>query len=93
MTYHVKIDPRALRDLADLPPRVRERITDRVTALSDDPRPRSSLPLGGDLRGEYRLRVGHYRASYSIDDQTRTIRVWAIGHRSKFYDEAGRRRR
>ncbi|MBM3477393.1 MAG: type II toxin-antitoxin system RelE/ParE family toxin [Armatimonadetes bacterium] len=93
MRYRVQFDPRAARELSDLTPTVRERVAKRIDALTLDPRPRSAIRLAHELRGDYRLRIGHYRASYSIDDQTRGIRVWAIGHRSKFYDEAGRRRR
>ena len=93
MRYRVRMDPRALRDLAELPPVVRKRLAARIDTLADDPRPRSSIHLGGDLRGEFRLRIGDYRASYSISDRDQLVRVWAVGHRSRFYDEAGRRRR
>jgi mRNA interferase RelE/StbE len=93
MTYRVKVDPRALRELADLTPVVRERVTKRIDALSTDPRPGNSLPLAGDLRGSFRIRVGDYRVSYSIDGEAGVVRVWAVGHRRTFYDEAHRRRR
>jgi mRNA-degrading endonuclease RelE of RelBE toxin-antitoxin system len=39
------------------------------------------------------VRIGNYRASYEIDEAAGTVVVWAIGHRSSFYDEALRRRR
>ena len=92
MTYRVKVDPRALRELADLTPVVRRRVTERIDALSTDPRPRNSLRLAGDLRGSFRLRIGDYHVSYTIDDGAGIVRVWAVGHRRTFYDEARRRR-
>lgn len=93
MTYRVKLDRRALRELADLTPAVRRRVSKRIDALAADPRPRNSLPLAGDLRGSFRLRFGDYRVSYSLDDEAGVVRVWAVGHRRTFWDEARRRRR
>jgi mRNA interferase RelE/StbE len=92
MTYRVKIDPRALRSLTDLSPGTRDRISARIEALKADPRPPNSRPLLGELRGSFRLRIGDYRVSYDVDEEAGLIRVWAIGHRRTFYQEARRRR-
>ncbi|MBI4611506.1 MAG: type II toxin-antitoxin system RelE/ParE family toxin [Candidatus Rokubacteria bacterium] len=35
--------------------------------------------------------VGDYRIIYTIDDKTRSVSVWAIGHRRLVYDLMGRR--
>ena len=93
MSYRVQFDPRAARELADLTPTVRERVARRVNPLALDPRPRNAIRLAHDLSGEYRLRIGDCRGSYSIDTEAGSVRVWAVGHRSRFYDEEGRRRR
>jgi len=82
----------AERELADLTPATRQRVLARIRGLAESPRPASAERLTGTLHGSLRLRVGDYRISYEIDDQTRTVVVWAIGHRSRFYGDAGRRR-
>ncbi len=93
MTYEVQLNEAADRDLTKLPRKVQQTIVSRLELLAGDPRPQNAIPLAGTLRGSWRLRIGNYRASYEIDDGTRTVLVWAIGHRSGFYDEALRRRR
>jgi len=49
--------------------------------------------LSGSLRGCYRARAGDYRIGYCVDGTQRLISVWTIGHRSKFYQVAERRRK
>ncbi|MBM3500019.1 MAG: type II toxin-antitoxin system RelE/ParE family toxin [Armatimonadetes bacterium] len=93
MTYEVGLTEAADHDLRRLPPDIQRRITQRLNLLAHDPRPQKALPLSGTLRGSWRLRIGNYRASYEIDESAGTVVVWAIGHRSGFYDEALRRRR
>jgi mRNA interferase RelE/StbE len=93
VTYEVGLTEAADRDLQKLPPAVQRRITQRIELLGQDPRPQNAIPLTGTLRGSWRVRIGNYRASYEIDEDSRTIIVWAIGHRGGFYDEALRRRR
>jgi len=93
VTYAVHLDEAANRDLTRLHPNAQRQILQRLELLAEDPRPQNAIPLTGTLRGSWRLRIGNYRASYQIDEATSTILVWAIGHRSGFYDEALRRRR
>ena len=92
MSYRLIFDDPVTEDLADLPKAVRERIVAKLATLADDPRPGSARPLTGELRGEWRLRIGDYRVAYSIDDERRTVHVWNVGHRSRFYERARRRR-
>ncbi len=93
MSYQVILDDLVLEDLADLHPAVRRRLLKRLEALAEDPRPATAQALTGELRGYWRLRVGDYRASYTIDEKRRVVHVWSAGHRSRFYDRARRRRR
>jgi mRNA-degrading endonuclease RelE of RelBE toxin-antitoxin system len=53
----------------------------------------NAMPLAGTLRGSWCLRMGNYRAAYEIDEGAKMVMVWAIDHRSRFYEEALRRRR
>ena len=90
MIYTVTFRPSARRDLHRLPADIGTRITVRVNALADDPRPRGALPLRGPLKGLYRLRVGDYHVAYEVDDEVPLVRVWTIGHRRDFYDVLSR---
>jgi mRNA interferase RelE/StbE len=93
LSYEVILDNLVLEDLADLHPAVRRRLVKRFEALAEEPRPTAAQALTGDLRGYWRLRVGDYRASYTIDDEHQVVHVWNVGHRSRFYDRTRRRRR
>ena len=58
MMYAIDIEPMALSSLARLPIDVRARITARVNALVDDPRPPGVQALKGPFKGLWKLRVG-----------------------------------
>jgi len=90
MTYRVRLRPQAEKDLLALPAGVRKRLLARIEALADDPRPHESWLLRGRLRAYRRMRVGHYRICYMVDDKARRVRVVEVGHRSRVYDDLGR---
>jgi len=89
--YCVLLRPAAKRDLRDVPREVAERLLDALGELASDPRSPNAVPLVGDLKGLWKLRVGTYRAVYEVDDAQRCIRVWGLGHRAGFYDRMRRR--
>ena len=92
--YQVHIEADALAELKALPADVQETIRARIRTLANDPRPAGVTPLTRPLKGSYRLRARRaYRMGYDVDDKARTVTVWQVGHRGKFYDKAGRRRR
>ena len=45
------------------------------------------MPLRGELKGLFKLRVGSYRVFYSFDREKRTIYVYLIGHRQEIYKQ------
>ncbi len=47
--------------------------------------PHAGYPLRGRLRGLYSLQVGSYRIIYRFADNSNTVRVAAIRHRSVAY--------
>ena len=94
MTYGVRLDDAAIRDLERLSGGLRAVLFARIEALADDPRPAGAKRLTGELSGSYRLKVRQaYRIGFDVDDEARTVTVWGIGHRDKFYEKALRRRR
>jgi len=91
MTYQVLVATVAEKDLATLPGTVQGRIIEALTDLATDPRPPSSRELAGRLRGTRRLRVGDYRVGYTVEEETRQVKVWAVGHRRALYARLERR--
>jgi len=91
VSYRLVFDDQVAEDLADLPRAVRRRLVQKLEALAEDPRPAAAQALTGKLRGYWRLRVGDYRVSYSIDEKNRRVHVWNAGHRRRFYDRIRRR--
>jgi len=84
VSYVVLITRAAERDLEHLPREAQRQARAAIRALADDPRPAGSLQLR-DAKGVKRLRVGDYRAAYTVDDGSRAVNVLRIGHRSTFY--------
>ncbi len=83
MAYVVILKRPAERELDRLPAQVRQRITQKLLELEDNPRPHGVQKLHGQDR--YRVRVGDYRVLYLIDDRTKTVEVVAVGHRRDVY--------
>jgi mRNA interferase RelE/StbE len=87
MNWKLVFEAKARRALKQLTPKTRERIlkvlTDRI-AKSQDPRSTGEA-LTGPYADYWKYRVGDYRIITKIEDQTITIYVIAIGHRSGIY--------
>jgi len=60
-----------------------QKIMVRIAALAGDPRPIGCEKLTGKDR--YRIRQGHYRILYSIEDLTLSIWVVKVAHRKDVY--------
>jgi mRNA interferase RelE/StbE len=64
MKYDIQFKPKAVRDIEDLPSRMRARVLARIEEMSND--------LKGDVKRltnfspEYRLRIGDYRVLFKI---------------------------
>ena len=83
--YSVEIRTSAIKELeAVVPKRERQRLVRRISALGDEPRPRGCKKLAGNEE-RYRVRQGHYRIVYSVDDDSRCVDVVKIGHRREVY--------
>jgi len=89
--YEVRVTEDAVRSLNQLPKRVRVRCWAEIKLLADRPRPASSGTLQGKLRGLRRIRIGDYRIAYRVDDSSSVVVVHWAGHRSRIYEEIGRR--
>ena len=62
----------------------RRRIVDSIPGLAAEPRsPKSEKLAGYDNR--YRIRQGHYRIVYLIDDSRHEVTIFKVGHRKDVY--------
>jgi mRNA interferase RelE/StbE len=93
VSYRLVFDDALEEDLSGLPRVVQDRLLAKLAALAGEPRPGFAKAMTGELRGYWSLRVGDYRAAYTIDDHERAVHVWNAGHRSRFYERLLRRRR
>lgn len=83
--YRTVLTAGALHSLRSVPPRVAEPLVAFIFgSLSDDPR-RRGKPLQRELEGRWAARRGDYRVLYRLDEDTKTMHVLKIGHRSDVY--------
>lgn len=83
--YRLLIKPSAAREIEALGQKKdRKRIVSRIAALASEPRPTGCEKLAG-VEGRYRLRQGHFRIVYAVDDTTHTVEVVKAGHRREVY--------
>jgi mRNA interferase RelE/StbE len=83
--YAVKLKRSAEKELAKLPDDVLARMVKKPEKLATEPRPNGCEKLKGGS-GEYRVRVGDYRALYVIDDVERLVSVTRVRHRREVYE-------
>jgi mRNA interferase RelE/StbE len=84
MTYTLIIEKKAEKDFRKLTPPWDNSIQKAIIALAENPRHKGSKKLSGSDDG-YRIRVGDYRALYTIDDKTKIITIYRIRHRKEVY--------
>jgi mRNA interferase RelE/StbE len=66
----------------------RERITQRILALADNPRPPGVEKLSGTSE-KYRIRQGDFRILYEIRDDVLIVHVVRIADRKEVYRKGG----
>lgn len=80
--YRTIISGSSLKDLEDLPQHYQRLILDRITSLSQDPRPRGCKKLDDQF---YRVRQGSYRIIYEVNDRDSEIIIMKIKPRREAY--------
>jgi len=91
VSYQVRFEKAAERDLAALARAMQRRVIERIEPLADDPRGPGTKALKAGLRGLRCLRAGDWRISYRVDDEARTVTVVQIAHRRDIYQRLARR--
>ncbi|AGM41065.1 addiction module antitoxin [Spiribacter salinus M19-40] len=77
--YELQFKRSVAKDLRGIPKPDVARILERISALSNEPRPPGSEKLTGEDR--YRIRQGVYRIVYEIADAALIVTVVKAGHR------------
>ena len=80
----------AVEDLKGLDPEVQARILRALHRLEIDPLGYGK-PLGKELSGCFKLRLGPWRVVYEVDEARELVKVIIIEHRERVYAEARRR--
>lgn len=82
--YRVKLTPSAAIMFNNLHPTIKKQLKSILKELYENPY------LGKGLRDELAdfrsLRMKRYRAIYQIDNQSREVVIYAIGHRRNIYN-------
>ena len=67
------------------PPDLKRSIKAALRALSIDPH--AGVPLVRELNGLWKYRVRRFRTVYAVDQPRRILRIMAIGHRRRIYED------
>jgi mRNA interferase RelE/StbE len=81
--YSVEIVPKAEKEFLKLPSAVRDRIRDKILGFEVNPKPFGSKKLRET--NFYRIRIGDYRVVYSVQENSRLVKVLSIAHRKEVY--------
>lgn len=84
VSYKVKIKKSALKEIESIDKKFIPLIWKKIKSLKRNPRLSSSKKLKGSKKS-YRLVAASYRIIYQIDDDTRIVTVYAVGHRKDIY--------
>ena len=82
-SYSVRFKSSVKKDLRSIQKQDVLRILKALEGLAEDPRPSNSKPLTG--RDAWRLRIGQYRAVYTIHEEEILIEIIKVGHRKNVY--------
>ena len=83
--FRLDIPPHVALVLRHLHPDLKRPIKAALRAISQDPA--IGEPLERELGGLLKYRVSRFRIAYAVDRTRRIIRVMAVGHRRRIYDD------
>lgn len=86
MTWHIKWDDRARKELRSLDHTIQKKILQYVRERSTHNPRDFGRGLVGDKLGLWRYRVDDYRVICRIEDHRLTVLVLEVGHRKEIYD-------
>ena len=85
MGWEVEFSKVGERDLSRLDRAVRRACIDRIAWLVENFDAATPLPLHGQWKGFFKLRVDDWRVAYTFNTLKHLIRIEIIDHRSRIY--------
>jgi mRNA interferase RelE/StbE len=83
--YRILLKPSAAKEIEAVGSKEdRRRIVEKISVLASDPCSAKTEKLAG-FEDRYRIRQGHYRIVYLIDDSRREITIFKVGHKMDVY--------
>jgi mRNA interferase RelE/StbE len=79
--YEVIVESKIYKDIKGIPKKDLQKIDKAIVELRNNPRPIGCKKL--TEKEGYRIRIGHYRILYVIDDATKTVVVYRIRKKDK----------
>lgn len=83
--FQLDVPPHVAEVLRHLHPDIKRPVKAALRAISEDPA--IGEPLERELKGLLKYRVSRFRIAYAVDRAHRIIRVMAVGHRRRVYDD------
>lgn len=83
--YRLDIPPHVADVIRHLPPDLKRSIKAAIRVLASDPE--SGEPLLRELAGFWKFRVRRFRIVYAVDRRAKLLRIHALGHRRRIYEE------
>ena len=83
--FQLDIPPHVAEVFRHPHPDIKRSIKAALRAISKDPG--IGQPLERELAGLLKYRVSRFRIAYAVDRTRRVIRVMAVGHRRRIYDD------
>jgi mRNA interferase RelE/StbE len=83
VTYSLKIKNSAAREIKRLSLQDRVRVVAAIDGLKEQPH--VGTLLKGQFTGLRRIRVGHHRVIYEVQDSVLVVLVLRVGHRRDIY--------
>lgn len=88
MSWKIEIKPNAEKHYLRLDKKTKKRIKDALMKLEKEENPfiwSNVKALTGELKGDFRLRVGNWRVLFTPNEKCKILHVYAILPRGKAY--------
>ena len=82
MTWNIVLSNRAERALVRVPARDRQRITQALLRMEQDPLSGDVIPLKGPYAGSYRRHVGRWRIVFTLNWDRQVVGIADIARRT-----------
>ncbi len=86
MSYRVEFTNSADKEFKKLDSVIKQRISDAVVELENNPRPAGCVALKG-YKAVYRIRIGKSRVIYEVRDNTLLVLVIRVAKREDVYSD------